>query len=116
MKQSRNDKRKHRKIRIKKKISGYEQRPRLVVFRSNKYIYAQLVDDTQGKTLLASSSRSLPEAKGSNIQSAQLVGKDIAEQAIKQNIQQVVYDRNGYYYHGRVKAVADGAREGGLKI
>ena len=116
MKQSRNDKRKHRKIRIKKKISGHELRPRLVVFRSNKYIYAQLVDDTKGRTLLASSSRSLPEATGSNIQSAQLVGKDIAEQARKQNIQQVVYDRNGYYFHGRVKAVADGAREGGLKI
>ncbi len=116
MRSSRNEKRKHRKIRIKKKISGNELRPRLVVYRSNKYIYAQLIDDTQGRTLLASSSRTIAEATGSNIQSALLVGKDIAQQAQKKDIQQVVYDRNGYYYHGRIKAVADGAREGGLKI
>lgn len=116
MKLSRNDKRKHRKIRIKKKLSGTADRPRLVVYRSNKYIYAQLVDDTQGKTLLASSSRSLEQATGSNIHSAVLVGKDIAAQAVQKDIQQAVYDRNGYYFHGRVKAVADGAREGGLKI
>ena len=116
MRTSRNEKRKHRKIRIKKKISGTELRPRLVVYRSNKYIYAQLVDDIQGRTLAASSSRTIAEAAGSNIRSAHLVGKDIAQKAQENDIQQVVYDRNGYYFHGRIKAVADGAREGGLKI
>lgn len=116
MKLSRNDKRKHRKIRIRKKISGNGQRPRLVVYRSNKYIYAQLIDDTQGITLLSSSSMAMPEATGANIQSARLVGKDIAEKAVSKDIREVVYDRNGYSYHGRVKAVAEGAREGGLTI
>lgn len=116
MKPSRNDKRRHRKIRIKKKLSGSGQRPRLVVYRSNKYIYAQLIDDSTGRTLLSSSSPAIAEAQSANINSATLVGKDIAAKAKAQEITEVVFDRNGYTYHGRVKAVAQGARENGLII
>ncbi len=116
---SKNEARKHRKIRIRKKISGTPERPRLVVFRSNLHIYAQVIDDKNGATLAAASTLALSKAgtpAACNKAGADLVGKEIARQAIEKNIRQVVFDRNGYLYHGRVKAVADGAREGGLEF
>ncbi|ARS37417.1 50S ribosomal protein L18 [Pontibacter actiniarum] len=108
-----------RRLRIKKgirnKISGTSERPRLTVFRSNKAIYVQLVDDTTGVTLAAASSVKLDDAKA-NIEVAGKVGKAIAEQALAKGINQVVFDRNGYLYHGKVKSLAEGAREAGLKF
>lgn len=116
---SRAEARQRRKIRIRKKIAGTGARPRLVVFRSNLHIYAQIVDDESGRTLVAASTLSLNrhkvEAKA-NKTGAGLVGKEIARLAREQNISGVVFDRNGYIYHGRVKAVADGAREAGLEF
>jgi large subunit ribosomal protein L18 len=105
------------KRRIRKKISGTTQVPRLSVYRSNKQIYAQLIDDTKGITLVAASSykNKAVESK-TKIEQAAIVGKDIAEKAVKAGIESVVFDRNGYLYHGRVKSLADSAREGGLKF
>lgn len=111
--------RNRRKIRIRKKISGTSARPRLVVFRSNQHIYAQLVDDVAGKTLLSSSTLVLSkagEAVKANSESAVKVGKDLAAKAKEINIETVVFDRNGYLFHGRVKSLAQGARDGGLKF
>lgn len=108
-----------RKIRIRKKVSGDADRPRLVVFRSNVHIYAQIVDDTTGNTLVATSTQVLNKGDGKghcNKTSADQVGKEIARLAKEKNITNVVFDRNGYLYHGRIKAVADGAREAGLKL
>ena len=116
---SKNDTRKRRKVRIRKKISGTAARPRLVVFRSNLHIYAQIVDDASGNTLVSASTLALAkngQQAGCNKTGAALVGKEIAGQALAKNIKQVVFDRNGYLYHGRIKAVADGAREGGLEF
>lgn len=117
MKLSREEARKKRKMRIRKKINGTPERPRLVVFRSSKHIYAQIVDDLAGATLASASTLSL---EGENIrltvENAKLVGKKVAEEAIKKSITSVVFDRNGFVYHGRIKAVADGAREGGLNF
>lgn len=117
MKLSRDEARKKRKMRIRKKINGTPVRPRLVVFRSSKHIYAQLIDDLAGATLASASTLSL---EGDNIrltvENAKLVGKKVAEEAIKKSITSVVFDRNGFVYHGRIKAVADGAREGGLNF
>ena len=111
--------RQRRKIRIRKKISGDSERPRLVVFRSNLHIYAQIVDDATGSTLAATSTLVLKKtedkAHGNKV-GADLVGKEIARLAKEKNITSVVFDRNGYLYHGRIKAVADGAREAGLKL
>ncbi|AKD03165.1 50S ribosomal protein L18 [Pontibacter korlensis] len=108
-----------RRLRIKQgirnKVSGTSERPRLTVFRSNKAIYAQLVDDTTGVTLAAASSVKLDDAKA-NIETAGKVGTAIAEQALAKGISQVVFDRNGYLYHGKVKSLAEGAREAGLKF
>lgn len=106
------------KKRIRKVISGTETKPRLSVFRSNKQIYVQLVDDLSGKTLAAASSldKSVVEASGNKSEKAALVGKIIAEKAKTIQIDEVVFDRGGYLYHGRVKSVADAAREGGLKF
>jgi large subunit ribosomal protein L18 len=106
------------KKRIRKRLSGSEERPRLTVFRSNKQIYAQVINDLQGHTLVAASSREdkIEEQKITKIEMAKLVGKMIAEKAIKAGIDTVVFDRNGYLYHGRVKALADAAREAGLKF
>jgi large subunit ribosomal protein L18 len=106
--------------RIRKRITGTESRPRLCVFRSNKHIYAQIVDDAQGRTLVAASSLD-GENKGSlkaggNITAAKAVGKAVAKRAIDKGIQQVLFDRGGYIYHGRVKALAEAAREAGLKF
>jgi large subunit ribosomal protein L18 len=105
--------------RIRKVISGTVEKPRMSVFRSNKGISVQLVDDLAGKTLLAVSSRmkGIVEQKSiTKIDQAKLVGKLVAEKALEKGIQTVVFDRNGYLYHGRVKSLADAAREGGLKF
>jgi large subunit ribosomal protein L18 len=105
------------KRRIRKKINGTAQSPRLTVFRSNKQIYAQLIDDTKGVTLVSASSYNNKAAeKLAKIEQAAVVGKEIAEKAVKAGITSVVFDRNGYLYHGRVKSLADSAREGGLKF
>jgi large subunit ribosomal protein L18 len=105
------------KARIRGKISGTAERPRLSVFRSNKQIYAQVVDDLSGKTIASASSRAIPEAQGvAKVDQAKLVGAKIAEASKAAGIENVVFDRNGYLYHGRVKNLADAAREGGLKF
>lgn len=105
------------KHRIRKVVVGTESRPRLSVFRSNKEIYAQLIDDRAGKTLAAVSSRDKEiEAVGSKSDVAKLVGKTIAEKAVTAGVETVSFDRNGFLYHGRVKALADAAREAGLKF
>jgi len=105
------------KRRIRKKVSGTAQLPRLTVFRSNKQIYAQLIDDTNGVTIVAASSyKNDLASKVTKIEQAAIVGKEVAEKAIKAGIEKVVFDRNGYLYHGRVKSLADSAREGGLKF
>ena len=105
------------KMRIRGKISGTAERPRLSVFRSNKQIYAQIVDDLSGKTLASASSRTIPESQGvAKVDQAKLVGAKIAEASKAAGIENVVFDRNGYLYHGRVKNLADAAREGGLKF
>ena len=119
MNESKNEARKQRKIRIRKKISGTIDRPRLVVFRSNSHIYAQIVNDEEGATMVSAStlamSRKNPEIRG-NKNGAIEVGKEIARLAKEKNISKVVFDRNGYIYHGKIQAVADGAREGGLEF
>ena len=105
------------KASIRKKVEGTADRPRMSVFRSNKEIYVQLIDDVAGKTLVSTSSSDKDfDAKGSKVDLATAVGKKAAEKAIAAGIAQVVFDRNGYLYHGRVKALAEGAREGGLKF
>jgi large subunit ribosomal protein L18 len=105
-----------RHMRVRGKVSGTAERPRLVVFRSNRGIEAQLVDDVEGKTLAAASWLQLKAAKGSKTDQAAAVGKLLAENAKKADVETVVFDRGGYLYHGRVKALADAAREGGLKF
>ncbi|TDO05208.1 50S ribosomal protein L18 [Sunxiuqinia elliptica] len=106
------------KKRIRKIVSGTSDRPRLSVFRSNKQIYAQLVNDVDGTTLLAISSlnKEISEKEGNKSEIAALVGKALAEKAKAAGIENVVFDRNGYLYHGRVKQLAEAAREGGLKF
>lgn len=105
------------KRRIKKKIQGTTERPRLTLYRSNNEVYAQIVDDIKGVTLCAYSSlHHLKDEKLSGKEQAQAVGKGIAEKAISSGVEKVVFDRSGYLYHGRVKALAEGAREGGLKF
>lgn len=105
------------KRRIRKRVTGTSAIPRLSVYRSNKQIYAQIIDDSTGKTLASASSYNNKEAqKGNKVDRAAIVGKEIAEKAIKAGIESVVFDRNGYLYHGRVKSLADSAREGGLKF
>ena len=102
------------KYRIRKKVSGTAERPRMSVFRSNKQIYVQVIDDTKGKTLVAASSRGL-DAMPKKEQAAK-VGELVAKKALEAGITTVVFDRNGYLYHGRVKELADAARNGGLKF
>ncbi|HBF88168.1 MAG TPA: 50S ribosomal protein L18 [Bacteroidales bacterium] len=107
------------KLRIRKRIFGTENKPRLSVFRSNKQISVQIINDLDGKTLVSASSlcKEVSETKGVNkIQQANLVGKLIAQRALDKGIVEVVFDRNGYLYHGRIKSLADAAREGGLKL
>ena len=105
------------KWRIRKKISGTAECPRLSVFRSNKEIYAQLIDDVNGVTIAASNSRGKDvESKGSKVEISKMIGMSIASKAKAKGIIKCVFDRGGYLYHGRVKAIADGAREGGLNF
>jgi large subunit ribosomal protein L18 len=108
--------RERRHKRVRKGVFGTAERPRLVVFRSNRGIAAQLVDDVEGKTLAAASWLDKRDAKGSKSDQAAEVGKLLAQNAKKVGIQRVVFDRGGYLYHGRVKALADAAREGGLDL
>ena len=112
------DRRQRIKYRIRKRLSGSSDRPRMTVFRSNKQIYVQLVDDLSGQTLASASSKEkeIASQKVNKIDQAKLVGKRIAEVAKEKGIDSVVFDRNGYLYHGRVKNLADAARESGLKL
>ena len=109
-----NAQRMKRHARVRKTVNGTEARPRLNVFRSNKNIFAQIIDDTKGVTLASASSLKLEN--GGNQEGAKAVGKMIAEAALKAGINEVVFDRGGYIYHGRVKALAEAAREAGLKF
>jgi len=112
-----NAQRKKRHKRVRGKIAGTPERPRLNVFRSGKHIYAQVIDDTKGVTLCSASSLEKNfKCSGSNKEGAQKVGKQVAERAVKSGIENVVFDRGGYIYHGRVKELAEAAREGGLKF
>lgn len=119
-KMSRNDIRKRKHLRVRKKIKGSKECPRLNVYRSLKGIYAQIIDDSIGKTLVSASSKDESiKGKisfGGNKDAAKEVGKLIAQKAIDYGIKKVVFDRGGYIYHGRIKELADGAREGGLKF
>jgi len=122
--QKKQEKRNRRHKRVRAKIFGTAQRPRLCVFRSGKYIYAQLINDEKGKTLVAASSQKIKNPKSSRqpagqppkIYIAKEVGKLLAKKALEKKIEKVVFDRGGYPYHGKVKALAEGAREGGLKF
>lgn len=114
-KESKNDMRIKRHRKIRRTLSGTDVTPRLCVFRSNQAIYAQLIDDIKGVTIASSSSLEL-KLKNNNLEAAAAVGKDIAEKAKKAKIKTVVFDRGGYLYHGRVKALADAARENGLEF
>lgn len=112
----RNNERKRRHARVRTKISGTPECPRLNVFRSNAHIHAQIIDDVNGNTLVAASSVSMKLENGGNIEAAAKVGAEIANLALKANITEVKFDRGGYIYHGRVKALAEAAREAGLKF
>ena len=117
---SKNDARKKRHSRVRKKVSGTTEKPRLNVFRSLKHIYVQVIDDNTGMTLAAASTADKelkPAVKtGSNIEAARKVGAAIAKKAAGKGVKKVIFDRGGYIYHGRVKALADAAREGGLEF
>lgn len=113
-KESKNISRVRRHLRVREKIFGTPECPRLSVFRSNKHIHAQIIDDVNGVTLVACSSVNLKLANGGNIEAAGKVGAEIAKLALEKGIQKVVFDRSGYIYHGRVKKVAEAAREAGL--
>ena len=115
---SRVERRKRRKRGLRKSLMGGPGKPRLTVFRSAKHIYAQVIDDLAGRTIASASSNEKAEASkgGGNVTAATEIGKRIAERASAAGVKQIVFDRNGYRYHGRVRALADGAREGGLKF
>jgi large subunit ribosomal protein L18 len=120
---TREDRRDRIKFRIRKRVRGTEERPRLSVFRSVSHTYVQVIDDMSGRTIASASTvepsvrGGLPaEAKGGNIAGAKAIGKTIAERLIEKGVKRVVFDRNGFLYHGRVKAVADAAREAGLEF
>ncbi len=116
-KMDKNAARLHRHVRVRGKISGTAEMPRLNVFRSSKHIYAQIIDDVAGVTLVSASSMDKDfELNGGNIEGAKAVGIAVAKKALEKNITTVVFDRGGYVYHGRVQALAEGAREGGLKL
>jgi large subunit ribosomal protein L18 len=103
--------------RIRRRVDGTQERPRLAVFRSLHHIYAQIIDDQQGHTLVAAASIEKDlRGKGGNVEGAKAIGKAVAERAKEKGIKQVVFDRGGYQYHGRVKALADAAREAGLEF
>jgi large subunit ribosomal protein L18 len=113
---TKSDRRQRIRFRIRKSISGTATNPRLSVFRSNKEIYAQLIDDVNGVTLLSASSREKEIGKGTNVEIATAVGKLVAEKALKAGVETVKFDRGGYLYHGRIKSLAEGARAAGLKF
>lgn len=119
-KPSRNSTRKKRHYRIRNNISGTSVKPRLNVFRSNKHIYAQIIDDVAGNTIVAASTEENSIAEGlkctANVDAAKAVGVAVGKRAIKQGIETIIFDRGGYLYHGRVAALAEGAREAGLKF
>ena len=116
-KPDKNEARLRRHRRVRGKISGTAERPRLAVFRSSKHIYAQIIDDVAGVTLVSASTVEKGfEGFGGNVEAANKVGKMIAEKALAKGIKTVVFDRGGFVYHGRVKALAEGAREGGLEL
>ncbi len=104
------------KMGVRKKISGTSDRPRLSVFRSNKGLFVQVIDDLKGATLASASTAELGEKAKLNIENSKSVGKKIAEKALASGVNTIVFDRNGYLYHGNIKALAEGAREGGLKF
>lgn len=104
-----------KKVRIRKTLKGTEERPRLCVFKSAKHIYAQIISDVTGNTLVSSSSVEV-DAKVTGKELAKFIGADVAKKAIQKNIKAVVFDRNGYLYHGRIQSLADGAREAGLNF
>ena len=112
----RNEIRQRIHARIREKLSGSGERPRLNVYRSLNHIYAQIVDDQKGETLVSASSLALKLKSGGNIAAAKEIGKAVAERAVEKGIKRVVFDRGGYLYHGRVKALADAAREAGLEF
>ena len=105
-----------KKLRIRKKVAGDTAKPRLCIFRSAKHIYAQIIDDTKGTTIVSASTLDVDGLKGANKESAQKIGETIAKRAMEKKIKSVVFDRNGYLYHGRVKSLADGARAAGLEF
>lgn len=113
---NKSERRQRIRYRVRKIVKGTSDRPRLSVFRSNKEIYAQIIDDNNGATLASASSREAGITKGNKVETAASVGKLIAEKALKAGIDTVSFDRSGYLYHGRVKSLADGAREAGLKF
>jgi len=113
---AKNLRRSRRKTGIRKRVFGTSAKPRLSVFRSSKHIYAQVIDDLDGKTLVCASSIDQKLTPGCNIKAAEEVGKSLADKAKAAGIEDVAFDRNGFLYHGRVKALADAAREGGLKF
>jgi large subunit ribosomal protein L18 len=115
-KESKNISRVRRHARVRNKISGTPECPRLCLYRSNKNIEAQIIDDVNGVTLVATSSMALKLENGSNIEAASKVGADIAKKALEKGLKKVVFDRSGYIYHGRVKALAEAAREAGLEF
>ena len=116
-KPNRNRARLRRHARVRRKISGTAERPRLNVFRSSKHIYAQIIDDLAGTTLVSASTMDKDFTEyGGNVEAAKAIGVKIAQKAIEKGITEVVFDRGGYIYHGRVKALAEGAREGGLVL
>ncbi|SKC88396.1 50S ribosomal protein L18 [Ohtaekwangia koreensis] len=104
------------KAGVRKRITGTTERPRLSVFRSNRGLYVQIIDDLKGVTVAAASTTELGETSKLNLENSKNVGKKIAEKAIASGVQSIVFDRNGYLYHGNIKALAEGAREGGLKF
>ena len=105
-----------KKLRIRRKITGSTEKPRLSIFRSARHMYAQIIDDSKGVTLVSASTLDVDGQKGSNKSTASAIGKEIAKRALAKKIEAVVFDRNGYLFHGRIKALADGAREAGLKF
>jgi len=111
-----NERRERIKLGVRNKISGTKERPRLSVFRSNKGLFVQVIDDENGTTLASASTKELGEKAKLNQADSKNVGKKIAEKVLASGIQSIVFDRNGYLYHGNIKALADGAREGGLKF
>ncbi|WPO79556.1 50S ribosomal protein L18 [Flavobacterium sp. KACC 22761] len=113
---TKSERRQRIKFRIRKSVSGTAARPRLSVFRSNKEIYAQIIDDVNGVTILAASSREKEIGNGTNVEIAAAVGKLVAEKALKAGIDTITFDRGGYLYHGRIKSLAEGARAAGLKF